>query len=169
MPCFISQNGKGDSFFRGGCDAYTADRMNLAVNRANRADNPAEYVILPDIVSREPVGPMVRNDDLQWARIIRYVVDALILAEEKGITRDNLDSPALSDQGGEIDNLLGRTGRTGEQLGLDKAWAYRAIKAVGNYGEIYERYFGPKTRIGVERGLNRLWSNGGLLYAPSFL
>lgn len=159
----------GDSFFRGGCDAYTADRMNLAVNRANRADNPAEYVILPDIVSREPVGPMVRNDDLQWARIIRYVVDALILAEEKGITRDNLDSPALSDQGGEIDNLLGRTGRTGEQLGLDKAWAYRAIKAVGNYGEIYERYFGPKTRIGVERGLNRLWSNGGLLYAPSFL
>lgn len=158
----------GDSFFRGGCDAYTADRMNLATNRANRADDPAQYVILPDVVSREPIGPMVRDDDLQWARIVRSVVDALILAEDKGITRDNVDSASNGDQGGEVDNLLGRTGKIGEGLGLDRDWAYRAIKAVGNYGEIYGRYFGPGTPIGVERGLNRLWSAGGLLYAPPF-
>ena len=158
----------GDSFFRGGCDAYTADRMNLATNRANRADDPAQYLILPDVVSREPIGPMVRDDDLQWARIVRSVVDALILAEEKGITRDTVDEASNSDQGGEIDNLLGRTGKIAEGLGLDRDWARRAIKAVGNYGEIYGRYFGPGTPIGVERGLNRLWSAGGLLYAPPF-
>jgi len=157
----------GDSFFRGGCDAYTADRMNLATNRANRADDPAQYLILPDIVSREPIGPMVRDDDLQWARIVRSVVDALILAEDKGITAANLDATE-SDSGGEVDNLLGRTGKIGQQLGLDDKWAYYAIKAVGNYGEIYEKFFGPKTPIGVERGLNRLWSQGGLLYAPDF-
>ncbi len=159
----------GDSFFRGGCDAYSADRINLAINRANRSDDPAQYVILPDVVSREPIGPMVRDDDVAWARIVGYVVDALILAEEKGLTRDNLDTTEHGDDGGEVDDLLGRSGHLGEGLGLDKAWAYRAIKAVGNYGEIYDRYFGPKTPIGVERGLNRLWSNGGLLYAPPFL
>jgi general L-amino acid transport system substrate-binding protein len=159
----------GDSFFRGGCDAYTADRMNLAINRANRADDPAQYVILPDILSREPIGPMVRDDDLKWARIIRSVVNALVLAEEKGITRANVDAAGNGDGGGEIDNLLGRTGKIGPDLGLDPRWAVRVIEAVGNYGEIYDRYLGPKTPAGVDRGLNRLWSDGGLLYAPPFL
>jgi general L-amino acid transport system substrate-binding protein len=159
----------GDSFFRGGCDAYTADRMNLAINRANRAEDPAHYVILPDVLSREPIGPMVRDDDVQWARIVRSVVDALVLAEEKGVTRANVDAPGNSDRGGEIDNLLGRTGKIGPELGLDPQWAVRAIRAVGNYGEVYDRYFGPGTPVGVDRGLNRLWSDGGLLYAPPFL
>ncbi|WP_229680809.1 amino acid ABC transporter substrate-binding protein [Marinobacterium zhoushanense] len=158
----------GDSFFRGSCDAYSADRMNLATNRANRADNPDDYLILPDVVSREPIGPTVRNDDPQWSRIVRSVVHAVILAEEKGITQDNVDSYLNGEHDAEVDNLLGNSGDIGAQLGLNKAWAYRAIKAVGNYGEIYDRHFGPDTPIGVERGLNRLWSRGGLLFAPPF-
>ncbi|MBY4677036.1 amino acid ABC transporter substrate-binding protein [Marinobacterium sp. CAU 1594] len=158
----------GDSFFRGSCDAYSADRMNLATNRANRADNPADYLILPDVVSREPIGPTVRNDDPQWSRIVRSVVHALILAEEKGIAQSNVDLYLNGDNEAEVGNLLGSSGDIGAQLGLDKAWAYRVIKAVGNYGEIYDRHFGPGSAIGVERGLNRLWSQGGLLFAPPF-
>lgn len=158
----------GDNFFRGACDAYSADRINLATNRANRSDNPGQYVILPEAMSREPIGPMVRNEDAQWIRLIRSVVDAVILAEELGLTRDNIDRMKASARGGEIDVLLGNSGNLGEQLGLDREWAYRIIKAVGNYGEIFDRHFGPKTPIGLERGLNRLWSQGGLLYAPQF-
>ncbi|MDO8604962.1 MAG: amino acid ABC transporter substrate-binding protein [Phaeospirillum sp.] len=158
----------GDNFFRGACDAYTADRMNLATNRANRSDDATQYIILPDVVSREPIGPMVRNDDVQWTRIIRSVVHALIVAEELGLTRDNVDAALAAGRGGETDLLLGGSGNFGEQMGLTRDWAFRAIKAVGNYGEVYDRHFGPKTAIGVERGLNRLWSDGGVLYAPLF-
>lgn len=158
----------GDSFFRGSCDAYSADRMNLATNRANRSDKPESYEILPDVFSREPIAPTVRNDDAQWSRVIRSVVHALILAEEKGISSQNIDQFLKRKNSAEVNNLLGIEGDIGTQLGLDARWAYRAIKSVGNYGEIYERHFGPKTPIGVERGLNNLWSNGGLLYAPPF-
>jgi general L-amino acid transport system substrate-binding protein len=158
----------GDSFFRGSCDVYTADRMNLATNRANRSENPDGYVILPETISREPIGPMVRNDDPAWSRIVRAVVHALILAEEKGITAANVDEKRSVKQDAETDNLLGQTGKIGETLGLSADWAYQAIKAVGNYGEIYGRHFGPGTPIGVERGLNNLWSHGGVLFAPPF-
>ena len=158
----------GDNFFRGACDAYSADRMNLATNRANRSDDPNLYVILPEAVSREPIGPMVRADDLEWSRIVGDVVHALILAEELGVTRKTIDAMRQAERGGEVDNLLGVGLNVGEHLRLDKDWAYRAIKAVGNYGEIYDRHFGPKTPIGMDRGLNRLWSQGGLLYAPQF-
>jgi general L-amino acid transport system substrate-binding protein len=159
----------GDNFFRGACDAYTADRMNLATNRANRSDDPALYTILPEAVSREPLGPMVRNDDPEWSRIVRSVVHALILAEEMGMTAVTVDSFRDAHRGGEIDNLLGRGAtNVASYLRLDKDWAYRAIKAVGNYGEVYDRHFGPATPIGMERGLNRPWSQGGMLYAPLF-
>lgn len=158
----------GDNFFRGACDAYSADRMNLATNRANRADDPGQYVILPDQVSREPIGPMVRDDDAQWTRVVRAVVHALIAAEELGLSRDTVDAAKESGRGDETDSLLGNTGTIGEQMGLSRDWAFRTIKAVGNYGEIYDRHFGPNTPIGVERGLNRLWSQGGVLYAPQF-
>ena len=159
----------GDNFFRGACDAYTADRMNLATNRANRSDDPSRYSILPDMVSREPIGPMVRDDDPEWAAIVRVVVHALILAEELGVTAKGVDAARAANNRGEMDNLLG-TGTVNlvSHLRLDKDWAYGAIKAVGNYGEIYDRHFGPNTPIGMERGLNRPWSQGGVLYTPLF-
>lgn len=159
----------GDSFFRGGpCDAYTADRMNLATNRANRTDKPENYRLLPDTISREPIGPMVRNDDAQWRRIIRAVVHALILAEEKNINANNIDQALALAKNAEILNLLGKKGNIGKQLGLDNQWAYRAIKAVGNYGEIYNRHFGINSKVGIERGINQPWTQGGILYAPIF-
>ncbi len=158
----------GDSFFRGSCDAYTADRMNLATNRANRADNPKDYIVLPEMISREPIGPKVRNDDPEWSRIIRSVVHAVILAEEKGITSVNIDQVLATSKDVEVLNLLGKTGDIGPQLGLDPQWAYRIIKSVGNYGEIYNRHFGLGTPINMERGLNRLWNQGGALFAPPF-
>ncbi|OOV88970.1 amino acid ABC transporter substrate-binding protein [Oceanospirillum linum] len=158
----------GDSFFRGSCDAYTADRMNLATNRANRADNPKDYIVLPEMISREPIGPKVRNDDPEWSRIIRSVVHAVILAEEKGITSGNIDQVLKTTTDVEVMNLLGKTSNIGTELGLDQQWAYRVIKAVGNYGEIYNRHFGLGTPINMERGLNRLWNQGGALFAPPF-
>lgn len=158
----------GDSFFRGSCDAYSADRMNLATNRANRADNPKDYIVLPEMISREPIGPKVRNDDPEWSRIIRSVVHAVILAEEKGITSVNVDQVLATSKDVEVLNLLGKTGDIGTQLGLDPQWAYRIIKSVGNYGEIYNRHFGLGTPINMERGLNRLWNQGGALFAPPF-
>lgn len=158
----------GDSFFRGSCDAYSADAMNLAANRANRADNPAAYDILPERISREPIGPMVRDDDAQWSRIIRSVVHAVILAEELGLTRDNVERLRKLRNAPETENLLGNTPLLGDLVGLDAAWGYRMLKAVGNYGEIFNRNFGPDTPLGMERGVNRPWSQGGLLYAPLF-
>ena len=159
----------GDQFFRGSiCDAYSADRMNLAINLANRVERKNDYKILPETLSREPIGPTVRNDDRQWERIVRSVVHATQLAEEKGITRENIETFKASSNNVEINNLLGNSGDIGEQLGLDPLWGYRVIKAIGNYGEIFDRHFGPNTPIGQERGLNALWRDGGLMYAPPF-
>ncbi len=158
----------GDAFFRGNCDAYTADRINLATNRASRADRTDRYDILPLTLSREPIGPMIRNDDPQWDRIVRSVVHALILAEEAGITQMNVEEIRRVGNSPEVENLLGANAQIGHMLGLDPEWAFRAIKAVGNYGEVFNRHFGPNTPIGMDRGPNRPWSEGGLLYAPLF-
>lgn len=158
----------GDSFFRGHCDAYSADRMNLATNRANRAEQPAEYRILAESLSREPIGPMVRNDDPRWQRIIRAVVHGLILADEKGITRDNVARMREQTDDAEVRHLLGVQGEFGHQLGLAPDWAFRMLASVGNYSEIYRRHYGPGTPINVEPGLNQPWSRGGVLYAPLF-
>lgn len=158
----------GDSFFRGSCDAYTADRMNLAVNRANRAENPAEYTVLPLAFTREPIGPMVADGDESWARVIAAVVNGLILADEKGITAENVDQMAASSTNGEVQNLLGVSGDLAERLGLPEDWAINMIRSVGNYSDIYQRHFGPDTPVGIEQGLNKPWSRGGILYAPLF-
>ncbi|NHI01522.1 amino acid ABC transporter substrate-binding protein [Oceanimonas sp. MB9] len=158
----------GDSFFRGHCDAYTADRINLAINRAHRADNPDEYYILPELLSREPISPMVRNDDDRWVRVIRSVVHALILADDKGITQASVEAVRRQSTDTEVQNLLGVSGNVGERLGLPADWAYQAIRSVGNYSEIYQRHFGPGTPVNVAPGLNQPWSRGGLLYAPLF-
>jgi general L-amino acid transport system substrate-binding protein len=163
------QFSNGDSFFRGHCDAYSADRMNLATNRANRADNPAHYIILPETLSREPIGPMVRNDETRWERVIRSVVNATILADQKGITQSNLDQVLNSTEDQEILNLLGQQGDLASQLGLPNDWARKVIASVGNYSEIYQRHYDPDTAIGMEQGVNKPWSRGGLLFAPLFL
>lgn len=162
------QPSNGDAFFRGHCDAYTADRINLAINRAHRADNPDNYLILPGLLSREPIGPMVRNDDARWQRVIRAVVHALILADDKNITQKNVDAEARISADREIRNLLGTGGALGKHLGLPADWALQAIKSVGNYSEIYQRHFGPGTPVNMPAGLNQPWSRGGLLYAPLF-
>lgn len=157
----------GDAFFRGNCDAYSADRVNLAINRANRADDPKRYQILPFSMSREPIGPMVRDDDPQWQKIVAAVVNAVIVAEELGLDQANVETErdAVS---GERANLLGANTQVADWLGLKPDWSRQVIRQVGNYGEIFNRHFGPDTPIGLDRGLNRLWSQGGVLYAPLF-
>jgi general L-amino acid transport system substrate-binding protein len=147
------------------CDAYTTDRSGLAATRASFA-NPDEHVILPETISKEPLGPLVRHGDEEWADIVTWTLNALIIAEEKGITQDTVE--ALAEEGTdspEVNRLLGVEGNYGDMLGLDGDWAVQAISSVGNYGEIFERYLTP---IGLERGLNALYTEGGILYAPPF-
>jgi general L-amino acid transport system substrate-binding protein len=159
----------GDQFFRSNvCDAYTADRMNLLINLANRTDKQENYAVLPMTFSREPIGPAVRDDDPQWERIVRSVVHAIILAEEKGITSNNIDYLKKTSNNVEINNLIGTSGDIGRQLGLDQDWAYRVIKTVGNYSEIFNRYYGEGSSVNSTRGLNALWKDGGVLFSPPF-
>ena len=152
----------------GRCDVYTTDASGLAATRATFKD-PENYVILPEIISKEPLGPVTRHGDDNWSDIIRWTKNALLAAEELGITQANVDAMAAkAGNNPEINRLLGTEGDLGGMLGLDKKWAANAIKAVGNYGEIFERNIGTKTPVGLERGLNALWTNGGLQYTPPF-
>ncbi len=148
------------------CDVYTTDRSGLAAQRAVLKD-PDAHIILPEIISKEPLGPLVRHGDNQWGDIARWVRNALVVAEELGITKANVDSMKTSNNP-EVKRLLGTDGKLGEMLGLPADWAYNVIKAVGNYSEIYERHIGPETAIGLARGVNELWTNGGILYSPPF-
>jgi general L-amino acid transport system substrate-binding protein len=152
------------AFFSGRCQAYTTDASGLASIRNKEAKNPDDYVILPELISKEPLGPMVRRGDDDFYEIVKWVVYALLEAEEYGITQENVDQMKTSTDPA-IGRILGTTEDTGKLLGLDKDWAYRAIKAVGNYGEIYERNVGPKSALKLPRGLNNLWSKGGIQYA----
>ena len=148
----------------GRCDVYTTDASGLAAQRSVMAD-PTEHVILPEIISKEPLGPLVRHGDHQWGDVARWTLNAMIIAEELGVTQANVDDMKSSNNP-EILRLLGVEGKMGEQLGLSTDWAYNVIKALGNYGESFERNIGVKTAIGLERGLNALWTDGGILYAP---
>jgi len=152
------------AFFSGRCDVITTDSSGLASIRANDAPKGKsnDYVILPEIISKEPLGPVVRHGDDQWLDIVKWVVNALIEAEEYGITKANADKMASSKNPG-IRRLLGTDPGMGKNLGLDEKWALNAIKAVGNYGEIWEANIPP---LGLPRGLNALWSKGGIMYAP---
>ena len=154
------------NYISGRCDVYTTDASGLAATRSTFSD-PDNHVILPEIISKEPLGPASRQGDDQWSDIITWVLNATITAEEKGITQDNLDEMKNS-KDPEILRLLGVEGSQGEELGLSKDWAYNIIKAVGNYGEIFERNIGVDTPIGLARGLNALWTDGGLQYSPPF-
>ena len=150
------------AFFNGRCQVYTTDRSGLAAIISSDAPNPDDYVILPETISKEPLGPVVRRGDDEWFTIVKWLVYALIEAEEKGVTQANVESMMDSDDP-VVKRLLGTSGDMGTKLGLDNAWAVRAIQAVGNYGEVYDRNVVP---IGLARtGSNRLWTDGGLMYA----
>jgi len=147
------------------CDSYTGDASQLAAVRAG-FQNPAEHVLLPDRISKEPYAPAVRQGDDQWFDIVRYVIYGLIEAEELGITQANADRMLAENPSPEVQRLLGKTGDLGPSVGLDKAWLLNAIQAVGNYGEIYERHLGMGSPVKLARGLNELWTRGGLMIAP---
>ncbi len=149
------------------CDIYTTDASGLAATRAS-FENPDDHMVFPEIISKEPLAPLVRQGDDRWADIARWVLNALISAEELGVTRANVAEMAKGTDHPEINRMLGTEGSLGEMLGLDAAWAVRAIAAEGNYGEIFERFIGPDTAIGLPRGLNALYRDGGILYSPPF-
>jgi general L-amino acid transport system substrate-binding protein len=154
-----------NAFFSGRCDAYTTDSSGLAGTRVTKAPNPDDYIILPELISKEPLAPAVRQGDDQFFDIMRWSVFALIEAEEKGITSKNVDD-MLKSEDPDIKRFLGVTPGNGKALGLDEKWAYNVIKAVGNYGEIFERNVGKGSPLKLERGLNDLWTTGGLMYSP---
>ena len=151
------------AFFNGRCQVYTTDASGLASIRAADAPKPEDFVILPEIISKEPLGPAVRRGDDEWFAIVKWVLNATLEAEEYGVTSKNVDEMKAS-KDPNIQRLLGVTGDMGEKLGLDKEWAYRVIKQVGNYGEIFDRNLGPATPLKLERGLNQIWTKGGLMY-----
>jgi general L-amino acid transport system substrate-binding protein len=154
------------AFFAGRCDCLTSDASQLAGTRAV-APNPKDYIILPQIISKEPLAPAVRHGDNQWKDIVNYSVLAMINAEEMGITSKNVDE-MLKSKDPKVQRFLGVSPGNGNALGLDEKFAYNIVKQVGNYGEVFERNVGVNTPLGIERGLNALWTDGGLMYSPPF-
>jgi general L-amino acid transport system substrate-binding protein len=152
------------AYFSGRCIAYTTDASGLASVRNKSAKNPADHIILPEIISKEPLGPLVRRGDDEWFAIVKWVIYGLMEAEEYGIAQANVDAMKSSTDP-VVGRILGTTEDTGKLLGLDKEWLARAIKTTGNYGEIFERNVGPKSALQLPRGLNNLWTKGGLMYA----
>jgi general L-amino acid transport system substrate-binding protein len=148
----------------GRCDAFTTDVSQLYAERLKLA-NPNDHVILPEIVSKEPLGPLVRHGDDQWFDVVKWTHFAMLNAEELGVSSKTVDEAMKSNQP-EIRRLLGVEGNFGEQLGLSKDWVVRIVKLVGNYGEVFERNVGAGSKLGISRGLNRLWTKGGIQYAP---
>ncbi len=167
-PVPIETNAEAQPLYlEGACDVYTTDASGLAATRA-AFENPGDHVVLPEIISKEPLGPLVRHGDNEWADVVRWTLNALIAAEEYGVTSANIEELSGGSDNPEINRLLGSEGNLGEQLGLDADWAKRAIMVGGNYGELFEKNIGENTPIGLSRGLNAQWTDGGLLYAPPF-
>ncbi len=150
----------------GKCDAFTSDRSGLAGLRLT-LKNPADHVILPEVISKEPLGPVVRHGDDQWFDLVKWTLFAMLQAEESGVTSKNVDTMKNSADP-LVRRLLGSAGEMGKDLGVDNEWAYRIVKQVGNYAESYERNVGPNTPLKLERGVNRLWKDGGLQYPMAF-
>ncbi len=163
---FEKQEAATGAYFSGRCIAFTTDASGLASIRNKEAKVPAEHVILPELISKEPLGPAVRRGDDEWEAIAKWVVFGLIEAEEYGITQANVDKMVAESKDPVVMRIVGTSEDTGKLLGLDKDWMVKAIKSVGNYGEIFERNVGPKTAIGLPRGVNNLWNHGGIVYAP---
>lgn len=152
------------AFFAGRCDALTTDVSGLASVRASQGPRAEEYVILPEVISKEPLGPVVRHGDNRWADLVRWSLFAMIEAEELGLTSANIDQH-LNSTNPAIQRFVGATGGLGQMLGVDNRWAYTIVKQVGNYGESFERNVKP---LGIQRGINELWTKGGLMYSPPF-
>jgi general L-amino acid transport system substrate-binding protein len=151
-----------NAYFAGRCDAYTTDVSGLIAARASRASNPADHVILPEVISKEPFGPAVRHGDDHWFDVVKWTLFAMIEAEELGLTSKNIDQ-TMKTANPVVQRFVGAKGEFGKTLGLDNRWAYNIVKQVGNYGESFERHLAP---LGLERGINNLWNRGGLMYAP---
>ena len=161
---FESQNEARQAFFSGRCQAFSADVSYLSSVRASDAQKPDDFVILPEMISKEPLGPVVARDDIDFLNVVKWTLFALLEAEEHGVTAANVDTMKTSDDPS-VQRLLGANGDLGSKLGLDAGWAYQAIKKVGNYGEIFERNVGEQTPLRLSRGPNALWTKGGLMYA----
>jgi general L-amino acid transport system substrate-binding protein len=153
------------AFFAGRCDVFTTDASGLYSTRAANAPNPDDYIILPEIISKEPLGPVVRHGDNQFGDIVRWALFAQLEAEEYGITSKNVDEMLKSENPG-IKRILGVTPGMGKALGVDEKWVYNIVKQVGNYGEMFDRNVGAGSPLKIDRGLNKLWTQGGLQYAP---
>ncbi len=152
------------AYASGRCDAFTTDVSQLASLRTTLA-KPQDHMIMPEVISKEPLSPLVRHGDNQWKDIVTWVINGLIAAEEYGVTAANVLEMKEKSNNPVVQRMLGKSGDTGSYLGLDKDWMVRAIQAVGNYGEIYDRHFGPSTKLNIPRGVNKLWTQGGLHYA----
>ena len=167
-PVPIETNAEAQQkYLANACDVYTTDASGLAATRAT-FENPDAHMVLPEIISKEPLGPLTRHGDDQWGDIVRWTLNALIIAEEKGVTGEMAASMTEAGKDPEVNRLLGLEGEYGAMLGLSNDFAKRAIAANGNYGEIFAANLGTDTAIGLQRGLNAQWNKGGLLYAPPF-
>ena len=167
-PVPIETNAEAQQqYLAGACDVYTTDASGLAATRAT-FENPGAHVVLPEIISKEPLGPLIRHGDNNWGDIVRWTLNALITAEELGVTSANMSEMAAGTNNPEINRLMGTEGNLGEMLGLSADWAQKALSVGGNYGELFEANIGEATPIGLARGLNAQWKNGGLIYSPPF-
>ena len=167
-PVPIETNAEAQQqYLAGACDVYTTDASGLAATRAT-FDDPSAHVLLPEIISKEPLGPLVRHGDNEWGDVVRWTLNALITAEELGVTSANLAEMSAGTTNPEINRLLGTEGTLGEMLGLSADWAKNAIAAGGNYGEVFAKNIGEDTPIGLARGQHAQWTEGGLLYSPPF-
>ena len=165
MPVYVEGNKDAKAkLFAGDCDVFTTDASGLASARAG-AEDPSKWIVLPEIISKEPLGPLVRQGDQEWEDIVRWTHFIMINAEEAGITMYNVDL-MLTSKNKEVKRILGVEGYIGPMLGLGMKFGYNIIKQVGNYGESFERNVGPNTPLALERGLNNLWKNGGVMYVP---
>lgn len=153
------------AFFAGRCDSYSGDQSDLASKRA-LTPNPQDFVILPEIIAKSPIAPLVRQGDDQWLLIVKWAVYAVILAEEHGITRANVNDKLAQSPSPEVQRLLGKQPELSRKIELRADWGYQVVKQVGNYGEIFERNLGKDSVLRLPRALNRLWTDGGLIYAP---
>ena len=151
------------AFAAGRCDVFSTDASGLAVIRASRLGNPNDYTVLPELISKEPLGPFVRQGDDAWLNIVKWSLTAMVLAEELGVSSANVDEQ-LKSPAPAVQRLLGVSGNAGKNLGLDEQWALRIVKQVGNYAESFERNVGQGSPLKIERGLNALWRDGGLMY-----
>jgi general L-amino acid transport system substrate-binding protein len=151
-----------NAYFSGRCDVFTTDVSGLVSTRSSRAPNPADHVILPEVISKEPLGPVVRHGDDRWFDVVKWALFAMLEAEELGLSSKNIDQQASSTNPA-VQRFVGATGDVGKMLALDNRWAHNIIKQVGNYGESFEANLTP---LGFDRGLNKLWTQGGLMYAP---